>query len=650
MIAVLVLALSLFAPTSAQAFMTWNSPGNAEHERVTRFGLACVSPLDRVNPDGATWANDLCLPSEVNPVPGQYERTLRMVAGANGYFGGVGAPDRFYESVISSSDRAHCDNADAWFASIAWPLNNGVYPRSPLSRESALHECLMLLQTYVAKSVEQAGLLVNADGTLNAGQTDLSDDCNVDYDPDLAPDETHSTGAAKCNALISFGRALHITEDFFSHSNWVDQNPTTPGPKDPPGLENGLDHMPSALRYPQTSQQIDDFLAANQVITGAYPTPSGILPPPTRMYHNNFLNKDEGDGKINWSTGEIPKGDGGHSGRATAGVIDGQDNFQRAVRSAATAASLLWADFHTAILTTYGTDRGTKIWNAIRANTPWTACKQGGQARRAIGPPNFESSARRTVQVTVVNNTSSTMNCGSVLLDFGEWSSLPPDQIAPGASAKFLALSNGSDATASVDMGLFRLYFDNPLIGSNTYRCTPVVNFSCKIAGGSGNDARVTVTVSSNRDKSDTVSVKKDVPSRAHDGIGKQDSDAAHDHDSTVHHTMDSLNDEASNANQAQLDVELVHIKKCEGEGADIHLSTDDISCADAFQLMTDVGSGRYERFCPHHWKVIYDPKGVNAPEGAILCHQDEGADSNPDQRARAFWYVLPHALGGNQK
>lgn len=156
------LCLAVGTPMAGHAFMTWNSfsKGHGEHERITRLAIACNSALQRPAASGLSWARDLCLESNSSSDGShQSELVLRMLAGADGYFGGVGAPDRFYEAVISSYDAAHCDNGDAWFPADRWPDNGGVYPRDRDQRTGALRNCLQLLQLYVRTAVEQAGRL-----------------------------------------------------------------------------------------------------------------------------------------------------------------------------------------------------------------------------------------------------------------------------------------------------------------------------------------------------------------------------------------------------------------------------------------------------------------------------------------------------------
>jgi len=642
----LTFALLVLVPANAHAFMTWNTPGNAEHERITRMAIACNSALDRPAPAGLAWNRDLCLPSggDSNKAPWwfSFERSMRMLAGSDGYFGGVGAPDRFAEAVLSSSDRAHCDNSDAWFPRSQGPF--GSYPRTFDQRAAGLRACLQLLQKYVGVAVDEAGKLVSADGRLDAPQSDLSEDCNVDYDPDLNPGKTHDRGWAKCNALISFGRALHITEDFFSHSNWVDQNPSSLDIKSPQGLNNDPRIVPAALGYPRTNEQIDSFIANTQVITGAYG--SGLS---DRVTHNDYLNKDEGKGSIDWTTGQIPFGDKGHSVRSAAGFDGVNDNFQRAAKGAAYAAASMWADYRAGVFARYGADRGAKIWAALRKNTPWTQCGQYGSARRALSPPNGEQSSTRTIRVRVVNQSSSSLSCDLVKLDFGEWSSLPADSVAPGATSEFFVLSNGSDVDGQADLGAVIFSFSNPLIGSNSYSCQPRQGYSCATSGGKGNDATITLTITGRAARSARAPrrVELAVPGRAASLRGSGAVAArSRDHKSSPP-TTEMLNKRISAKNRRELRSEVKRSQACGGAAAAVNLRVDDASCSDVLQMMIRTSWTDLKRYCPVGWRVLHHPEGIGAPKGATLCHRDSDVDnSNPDLRARAFFYVLPHAQG----
>ncbi|MSX01914.1 MAG: hypothetical protein F2813_02010 [Actinobacteria bacterium] len=641
----LTLSLLVLVPANAHAFMTWNAPGNAEHERITRLAVACNSALDRPAPEGLNWRQDLCLPSGGDSVKQPwwfaFERSMRMLAGADSYFGGVGAPDRLGE-VISSSDRAHCDNADAWFPTSQGPF--GSYPRTFDQRAAGLRDCLRLLQKDVGVAVTQAGLLVDSNGRLDAPQADLSEDCNVDYDPDRSPNKTHDRGWAKCNALIALGRALHITEDFFSHSNWTDLNPGALNIKNPQGLQSDVRTVPSALGYPRTDADIDAFIAQTQVITGAYG--SGTK---NRVTHNDYLNKDEGNGTIGWTRGQIPTGDKGHSGRSVAGFDGTYDNFQRAAKGAAYAAASVWTDYRSRIFDLYGADRGAKIWNAVRENTPWTQCGQYGTARRALSPPNGAQSAARTIRVRVVNRSSSPLPCNDARLDSGEWSSLPADSLGSGVTNEFLVLSNGGGVDGMVAIGDVVFSFSNPLVGSNSYSCAPSGAVSCSTSGGKGNDATITLTITNRSARSSQAlrRVKFAVPGRAArtGGVGAIPARSRDYRPSPP--TTAKLNREISAKNKRELRSEVRQSQVCSGEGAAVQLRVDDVSCSKVLRQMVRTSWTDLKRYCPVGWRVLHHPRGIGAPEGATLCHVDNDVDNpKPDLRARAFFYVLPHSHG----
>ena len=635
---VLTISLLVLVPANANAFMTWNAPGNAEHERITRLAVACNSALDRPDPTGLSWRRDLCLSSGGDSVKQPwwfaFERSMRMLAGADGYFGGAGAPDRLGE-VLSSSDRAHCDNADAWFPQSQGPF--GSYPRSFGQRASGLSDCLHLLQRYVGVAVEQAGLLVNSNGQLDAPQADLSEDCNVDYDPDRNPDKTHDRGWAKCNALIAFGRALHITEDFFSHSNWTDLNPGSLDIKNPQGLSSNIRTVPSALGYPRSDAEIDAFITQTQVITGAYG--SGTK---NRVTHNDYLNKDEGNGKIGWTSGQIPSGDKGHSGRSVAGFDGTSDNFQRAAKGAAYAAASVWADYRAGVFARYGADRGAKIWNALRANTPWTQCAQYGTARRALSPPNGQSKAHLTIRMRVVNQSSSALSCNSARIDDGEWSSLPADSVAPGATNEFLVLSNQGSINGDVDMGPATFSFSNPLIGKNKGSCQASQGYTCTLSAGSGLDATFTVTINGGASRSSRASRRGNRAVLGSVAVAARPGDYR-----AAPPTTAMLNHRISLKNQRELRSEVTGPRACGGAGAAVKLRVDDVSCSKVLRLLVRTSWTDLKRYCPVGWRVLHRPRGIGAPEGATLCHDDSDVENaNPDRRALAFYYVLPHAHG----
>lgn len=641
-------ALAVLAPT-AGAFMTWNTPGNAEHERITRLGLACNSGADIDVPTNSDreffFFEELCLKS-LTPwriddprLAWKAERPLRMIAGADGYFGGAGAPDRLAE-VLDSSDSAHCDNGDFWFGASSYPMSLG-------SRTNALMNCLRLYQSYLTLAVERAGRLVDANGRLNAGQADITDDCNVAYDPALNPTATHSRGQAKCDLLIAYGRAMHLVEDFFSHSNWVDANPATASLTNPPGLGNDITNVPDGLRFPRSDAELMTFLQSSEVISGGYPKPWGAV---TRIYHDYALTKDEGDGKIDWKAGTVPKGLSGKTGRGAAGVINGQDNFQKAVRAAAYAVRTSWVDFYNQIKATYPGTRGDLVWNAIRTTTPWSGCPEvTGAANRAQSPPTGGTSAQRTVRVQIINRAGVNAVCWELDLAFGEWGSMPADEIAgDGGRSSFITLSNGTDTEGRAKYNLFDLWWNNPLIGSNNYSCKPTQGYACSISGGKGNDSSITVTVT----RAGNSAAKS--LARQNDKAPAPEPD-----DAQAPQTVEQLNVKVSKSDYQNLLERVNRMYTCSGTLAErAELRVEDISCARAIKLLSGA-SRQYTRFCPVGWTMLSDEAFVKSrnpywqsqrqkierlvPEGMIICH-DDTRGTLEDEQSRSLRYELPHA------
>lgn len=150
-----------------------------EHERITR---AAVTDLEA--------------------------KTLDALAGRGTEPGAVGAVE-----LLAAGPEAHCDNGD---------YLEGTYPQNEAGAEAALTACRALI---VAELEGAVGL---AKGLIDATAESASLD-NCDF--------KRGTGGVKCEVLTHVGRALHIAQDFYAHTNWVDQpaaGPATAG--NPPGL------------------------------------------------------------------------------------------------------------------------------------------------------------------------------------------------------------------------------------------------------------------------------------------------------------------------------------------------------------------------------------------------------------------------------
>jgi hypothetical protein len=206
-----------------------------------------------------------------------------------------------------SEYRAHCDGGDF--------LAVDGYPQSKEDAEVKLKNCRLWIFEHLEKAVAAAAPLAAPTGQ------NTSLDCPFDG----------QSGSAKCLVLDHLGVALHAAQDFYSHSNWVDE-PVVEGaldPKDPPGLDN-------AGRAPWLDPRDPPDVTPNGLISGCYDgypelafCNYGFGKP--RIKHD-YLNKDTGPIASNGATGP---------GRTERGAING--NFERAVAAAIGDTQDKWA-------------------------------------------------------------------------------------------------------------------------------------------------------------------------------------------------------------------------------------------------------------------------------------------------------------------
>jgi hypothetical protein len=289
---------------------------NAEHERITRHALAC----------GDARSTDCFQPA-----------SLDELAGGHGNFGAVGIPDR---GELIPVNKAHCDGGD-------W-LDIPAYPQSKTDARAALEACRNWMLEKLAAAVRDAGKLVSDENMLRQSQVEL---------PCVFLGEIK--GGAKCNVIEDFGILLHASQDFYSHSNWVDRpdsaQPT--GPMNPPGLEHSgrapwLD-LRAASPFPEG------------LITGCFENiPEGRYcnygVSSVRIKHA-FLDKDLGT--IDPAIG---------AGLTSRGIIN--DNFAHAVAAAIDDTRDKWATLEEQLRATYGELRGAQLACAITHDHPLTAC------------------------------------------------------------------------------------------------------------------------------------------------------------------------------------------------------------------------------------------------------------------------------------
>lgn len=286
--------------------------------------------------------------------------TLDVLAGKTDFLGAVGAPDKIGGDIPNPhppSDplglgpaEKHCDNGDF--------LNVSGYPQTRRMADGELKRCFQYFEQLLDQAVVSAGLLVNANLTVNPAQAQASlDQCTFPFAP-TAPEFS-----AKCAVLNRLGRALHLAEDFWSHTNWADF--AAPGQgisgTNPPGL--GKTQIPSVMRYPGA---------------GSAPVPAGLISGCDdsiplvgdvlcigRVKHSAVA-KDNGtidptNCNTATTTSKYPRS-------AIVGP-GGKSNFVRAVCGAMKQARQTWDDLSFAIMKKYGNARGKLIMDVIKKDS-----------------------------------------------------------------------------------------------------------------------------------------------------------------------------------------------------------------------------------------------------------------------------------------
>lgn len=444
------------------------------HEKITRV-LGCDSGRD-VGP---------CL----QPM------SLSILAGTNGTWGAVAEPDNPLDGNPNPGAR-HCDNADYGYD----------VTHSQAEAWAELTNCLAYFQQYMQFAVDSAAGLLNEDGTINGDQAVITNAFGTSFDacslPDPAKGHT-SNDTAKCNVFNGLGRALHLYEDFWSHSNWADfADPDQPVSRtNPAGL--GRTDQPDFFAFP--SEPATTF--PEGLITGCDDSVSilsecgdtkGASSSGDRRVGHSALNKDNGTVSVGTCHTINPATTRGEL------TIDGTSNFSRAVFGACNAAIRAWGELLTAIETEYGLDRSAAITKALTADAPLTRCAVSGSAARALRPPVGSTDSSRSVDIRFVNTTGEALTCATAVLDGGEWSSYPPDAVAAGDTGAWRTQSNGvatgTEGAATFGVGSattkVEIKWNDPYVGSNSFSCSASEGYKCETSGGKGNNTTITFTLS----------------------------------------------------------------------------------------------------------------------------------------------------------
>jgi hypothetical protein len=319
----IISSLILWVPRSAAAFGTIEGAGqHREHERITRAAVACPA---------GTGSDDGCFEP----------RSIDQLAGHGNTFGAVGAPDR----TEVSNPAAHCDDAD---------FLAGSYPQTRNEATARLGDCVNHLRRRFRDAVNSARELLDDNGHIAGAEVDLDSDCVLD---------SVEERRAKCQSLESFGRALHGTQDFYSHSNWADvADPARPIDDDnPPGLNLPAPSPVLDLRGSGALAVPRDLTTGCFVVSDQVP---GFGVCEGRVTHA-AVNKD--DGLVDPSTGS-PTSPTTPRGKVGA-------NFANAVAGAVAETRHQWQELRDALEDSYGTTDASLMTCALTRDHPSIECR-----------------------------------------------------------------------------------------------------------------------------------------------------------------------------------------------------------------------------------------------------------------------------------
>ena len=162
---------------NAHAFGAVSFPGqNGEHEKITRIALKGLG---------------------ISP------KTMDELAGKKGSPAAVGAPDR-PDRGLMDRHHVHFDGGDH--------LDIAGYPQSRKNADRTINDCRKFIFRQLSEAVRIAGGIVDASGRVRTEEIPTIVSCLCD----------RKLGRAKCSAFGALELAFHASQDFYSHSNWVD--------------------------------------------------------------------------------------------------------------------------------------------------------------------------------------------------------------------------------------------------------------------------------------------------------------------------------------------------------------------------------------------------------------------------------------------
>jgi hypothetical protein len=328
-------------------------PG-AEHERITRVALAC--------PPGKKSTGDCFEPL-----------SIKQLAGI-GIVGAVELPD----AGENLSPLAHCDDADYIdYAKYGIP---GTYPINRTEATRALQGCVTHLSDQFREGIAGARGLLDDKNNIIKSETDLSkDEC------EFVRIFRGKRRRAKCNAMEGLGRALHGVQDFYTHSNWVDEHDKTKpiSVLNPPGL--GLSAPAPLLNLrgvtiPAVPPELATgcFIALDDITPVMDPSAAIELDGQTvciaqgRLLTHATLNKDEGTINVIPGVSIPPPSPLTSTPLTPRGRI--ARNFELAVQAAIKDTRRQWSDFRAELVSVYGPKRASRMICALVSDHPWKDC------------------------------------------------------------------------------------------------------------------------------------------------------------------------------------------------------------------------------------------------------------------------------------
>lgn len=116
----------------------------------------------------------------------------------------------------------------------------------------------------------------------------------------------------------------------------------------------------------------------------------------------------------------------------------------------------------------------------------------------------MEEAAARSTTVTFINNTNFNLSLSQANLSHGSWGTFPPSSIPAHSRVNWESVSDGvgtgTEGIATYLIGSgdgsVTTQWDNPFVGSNSYKCYTSSGYSISYSGGSGDNANVTFTLS----------------------------------------------------------------------------------------------------------------------------------------------------------